>query len=516
MGLDPNQSSTLSQKMRTIYRIDFFAFTWRAFVELYPGIKFRPNWHMRVLAAKLQAVAEGKITRLAICLPPRSLKSFMASIAFPAWVLGHMPMREMLCACYGTELAEKFSRDTLRLMQTPFYREVFDTRISAERHAVDEFMTTEGGVRLARSITGGLTGRGGDINIIDDPHKADDAYSDVRLAVPRDAYDNTFQSRLNDKQSGAIIIIGQRIHENDLIGHVLRQEPWELVSFPAIATTNEEHDVITPFGRRTYRRAEGEPLHPEREPLAVLERLRKTMGQATFQAQYQQDPTPVGGNWVQPQMFRCYTRATLPEKFDEIVLSVDSANKASETADFTVCTVWGVVGDERYYLLDVIRQRVEFHDLLNVVMEVASAYRVTDILVEDRASGTQLIQELKRKGRWNVIPCTPVGDKVMRFGGVTPVIRSGLVNLPDEAPWLDEYLRELCAFPNTRYADQVDSTSQFLDWVREERSSARNWIGYYRQMAERNAPKQSDSDRLRAVGLSHVDVLLWKARNGRC
>ena len=150
VNLDASETLTLSQKMKALYRTDLFAFAWRAFAELYPGTTFKPNWHLRVIAAKLQCVAEGKIKRLIICLPPRSLKSFLASVAFPAWVLGHMATRELMCISYGQELAEKLSRDTLRLMQSQFYREVFETRISSDRHAADEFMTSAGGVRLAR------------------------------------------------------------------------------------------------------------------------------------------------------------------------------------------------------------------------------------------------------------------------------------------------------------------------------------------------------------------------------
>ncbi|MBP6013447.1 MAG: phage terminase large subunit [Alphaproteobacteria bacterium] len=508
-------SPSLSQKMRTIYRNDLFAFTWRAFGELYPDKQFFPNWHLFVIAAKLQAVMRGEITRLAICLPPRSLKSFMASIAFPAWVLGHHPSRELLCVSYAQDLSEKLAWDMRRLMQMPFYLETFDTRLSSDRGAISEFTTTAGGVRLSSSITGGVTGRGGDINIVDDPHKADDVFSEARLAVPRNFYDNTLYSRLNDKVRGAMVMIGQRLHENDLIGHALRQEQWELVSFPAIATQDEEHRVLTPYGPRTFRRAKGELLHAEREPLSVLERQRKAMGQASFQAQYQQDPTPAAGNWVQPKWFQRYAPATKPRQFDSIALSVDSANKASETSDYTVLTVWGISG-EHYYLLHLVRERVEFHDLVTLVEMVATTYKVDTILIEDRASGTQLIQELKRKGRWNVIECQPVGDKAMRFGPQAHLFRLGHVFVPADAPWVDEYIRELCAFPNTHYADQVDSTSQFLAWVREPgTSSARGWIEYFRGRVEQNDAAQGFTVRLRAPEGVH-EVTTRRGRYVQC
>lgn len=484
-----------SSKLRRLYQNYFYAFGCRSFLELHDGTKhpFQPNWHLELLAAKLEAVRKGLITRLIIELPPRSLKSEFASVAFPAYLLGHNPAEQIMSVGYSQEFIENSARRCRALMQTPFYKGTFDTRLAHDRMAVNDFATTAGGFRLSTSIGGVLTGRGADTIIIDDPHKADEIMSELRRLGVLDWYDNSLYSRLNNKVKGAIIIVMQRLHEMDLVGHVLTQEGWDVLSLPSMALVDEEHQIDTPFGPRTFRRSKGGLLHPEREPLHILDRQRKTMGRAAFMAQYQQAPAPEEGNWVQPEWFQRFTQATRPETFDQIVLSVDSANKVSETADYTVITAWGIA-DGHYYLLHVVRQQVEFHELLNLVEDTARQYKVDDILVEDRASGIQLIQELKRKGEWNVMPCQPVGDKVMRFAGQASLIRAGFVHVPADAPWVDAFIRELTAFPGSSYADQVDSTSQFLAWVRDP-TSTRGLLGYYKQqLAKAKLQKRQRED----------------------
>ena len=210
-----------------VLRQDFAAFTGRCFGDLNPQAAFAPNWHHEVIAAKLAAVQQGRIRRLIINLPPRHLKSLMASVAFPAWCLGHDPSAQILCVSYGQDLAEKFARDCRSIMMSPWYRRIFATRLAAQRSAVREFVTTRQGYRLATSTGGVLTGRGADIIIIDDPLKPDEALSVAQRKAANEWFDHTLYSRLNDKRHGAIVIIMQRLHEDDLVGHVLAQESWE-------------------------------------------------------------------------------------------------------------------------------------------------------------------------------------------------------------------------------------------------------------------------------------------------
>ena len=218
-----------------ILRSDFWFFAQRCFSELNPQAAFATNWHLEVIAAKLTAVREGKIRRLIINLPPRHLKSLMASIAFPAWCLGHDPSAQILCVSYAQDLADKLARDCRSIMMSPWYQQIFPTRLAPHRQAVQEFITTRQGYRLATSTGGVLTGRGADIILIDDPLKPEEALSEAQRKAANEWYDHTLYSRLNDKRHGAIVIIMQRLHEDDLVGHVLAQEPWEVLRFPAIA-----------------------------------------------------------------------------------------------------------------------------------------------------------------------------------------------------------------------------------------------------------------------------------------
>src|SRR5229473_2578784 len=252
-----------------VLRSDLGYFAERCFCELNPQAALAMNWHIEVIAAKLAAVREGKIRRLIINLPPRHLKSLMASIAFPAWCLGHDPSAQILCVSYAQDLADKLARDCRGIMMSPWYRRIFPTRLAPHRQAVQEFLTTAQGYRLATSNGGVLTGRGADIILIDDPLKPEEALSEAQRQAANEWYDHTLYSRQDDKQYGAIVIIMQRLHEDDLVGHVLVQEPWEVVRFPAIAEADEAHEVGTIWGPRCFRRHQGEALHPDREPAQI-------------------------------------------------------------------------------------------------------------------------------------------------------------------------------------------------------------------------------------------------------
>src|SRR5271169_1103436 len=207
-----------------ILRSDLGYFAERCFYELNPQAAFLPNWHIELIAAKLAAVAQGKIQRLIINLPPRHLKSLIASIAFPTWCLGHNPSAQILCVSYAQDLADKLARDCRSIMMRPWYQRLFPTRLAPHRHAVQEFITTRQGYRLATSTGGVLTGRGADFILIDDPLKPEEALSEAQRNATNGWYGHSLYSRQNNKQHGAIVIIMQRLHEDDLVGHVLGQE----------------------------------------------------------------------------------------------------------------------------------------------------------------------------------------------------------------------------------------------------------------------------------------------------
>ena len=446
-------------------RQDFHTFMHLSFRELNPRVQFQRNWHTELIAAKLESCFRGETRRLIINVPPRSLKSHAASVAFPAYVLGHDPSAQIICASYGQELANKHSLDCRALMASARYKQLFRTRLSAQKQGVPEFATTQKGFRLATSVGGVLTGRGADLIIIDDPLKPEEALSESQRQAVNEWYDHTLYSRLNDKRDGCIIIIMQRLHEDDLVGHVLEQENWDLVRLAAIAEEEEVHTITTTLGTRTVCRHVGEVLHPEREPLELLHHLHRTMGAYNFAGQYQQQPAPLGGGIVKREWFKTYVKGEEPAKFDMILQSWDTANKSSELSDFSVCTTWGRKRS-KFFLLDVLRQRLDYPDLKRAVRSNAERFHPSNILIEDKASGTQLIQELIRDGVSHVTKYEPSMDKIMRLHSVTSTIENGFVYLPTEADWLAAYLHELTIFPNGKHDDQADSTSQALDWAK--------------------------------------------------
>jgi len=301
--------------------------------------------------------------------------------------------------------------------------------------------------------------------VIDDPLKPEEALSEAQRNGTNEWFVHTLYSRLNDKRHGVIIIIMQRLHEDDLVGHVLAQEPWEILSFPAIAEADEVHRIETIWGPRCFRRRQGEALHPDREPLETLDRIRRTIGEYNFAGQYQQSPAPLGGGLVKAEWFKRYREGERPERFDRIVQSWDTANKATELSDFSVCTTWGVTGKD-LFLLGLFRRRLEYPALKRAVREQHGLFHANEVLIEDKASGTQLIQELISEGCHSVTRYQPTTDKIMRLHAQTAMIENGFVYIPETAAWLAEYLHEMTVFPRGKHDDQVDSTAQFLDWFK--------------------------------------------------
>ncbi len=472
-------------------RQDFCAFAQRCFHEINPGADFVPGVFIELLASKLTAVRTGRIKRLIINIPPRYLKSLLGSVALPAWWLGHTPTAQIICASYAQDLADKLSRDCRTVMSASWYQSLFLTRLSRQRQAAGEFVTTAHGSRLATSVGGVLTGRGADLLIVDDPLKPDEALSGAQRGAVNAWFSNTLLSRLNDKRNGAIILIMQRLHEDDLTGYLLRQGGWDVLRLPAIAEADEEHHIEVEFGRlRTFRRRAGDALHPEREPIEVLRDMRRTMGEYNFAGQYQQSPAPLDGGMVKRDWLRFYAPGDLPADFDLVFQSWDTASKPTELSDYSVCTTWGAKGGD-LYLLHVLRKQLDYPGLKRAVREQAALHNAAAVVIEDKASGIQLIQDLIGEGMHAVKAYKPAGDKIMRLHAQTAMIENGFVHLPREAPWLDSYVHELLIFPNGRYDDQVDSTAQALDWFRQ-RPTEPAMLTYYRRMSEQLDRQEAD------------------------
>jgi hypothetical protein len=294
---------------RELMRRDFTAFLRKAWPWISGGDAVEWNWHLDAIAHRLERIQQGDCRRLLTTLPPRNGKSKTISIAWVAWMLGRDPTQNFVCVSYSNELSGKLGRDCLSIMQSPWYRELFPrAAISRKRSAANDFETTAGGGRLSTSVTGTLTGRGGDIIILDDVIKPEEANSETIRTSVNEWYRSTLASRLNDKKSGAIIAVMQRLHQYDLAGLLIESGEWELLSLPAIATGREE----VPLTRgRIYVRQPGGVLHPAREPRPVLDELKAQMGIYAFAAQYQQNPVPAVGNVIKAAWLKTYDAAWL-------------------------------------------------------------------------------------------------------------------------------------------------------------------------------------------------------------
>ena len=449
--------------IEAILRKDLYCFIQAAFPIVSPGASFAPNWHLEAIAYHLTRVLEGEIKRLIITIPPRSLKSICGSVSFPAFVLGHDPTRRIICVSYAESLARKHANDCRAIMRSAFYNRVFpNTRISASKDSELEFATTMGGYRLTTSIGGTLTGRGGNLIIIDDALKPQDAYSELARDSVKQWCSNTLLSRLDDKNNDAIVVIMQRLHMDDLVGHLLEQEGWTHLNLPAIAET--EHQI--PVGpAQSHLRRPGDVLHPEREPRAVLDELKRAMGSLDFAAQYQQEPVAEGGNLIRWNWFRFYDDPPARQRGDRIIISWDTAMSSKELSSYSACVVLQIRG-ETAYVLEVVRDRLEYPGLKRKVIQVYRNWRNAcdrcELVIENKGSGMSLIQELKRDNI-HAIAVNPDGEKVMRMNAQTARIEAGSLLLPRRASWLDEFRREILAFPASRYSDQVDALSQALN-----------------------------------------------------
>jgi predicted phage terminase large subunit-like protein len=446
-----------------ISRNDLYSFVQRIFPIVSAGSPFLPNWHVEAITFALTRVMRGEIKRLVITVPPRSLKSICTSVAFPAFVLGRDPTRRIICVSYSEGLARKHANDFRAVMRSPLYRRLFPgTRVSAAKDTELEVMTTARGFRYATSVGGTLTGRGGNLAILDDPLSALDAYSERARENLKQWFANTLLSRLDNKTVDAIIVVTQRLHIDDLVGHLFEHGGWTVLSLPAIA----EVEQVVPLGPETlHHRKIGELLHPEREPRSILEEFKRSMGSADFSAQFQQEPIAPGGNLVKWSWFPIYDAPPLRDTGDKTIVSWDTAMSAGELSDYSACVVVQVKG-ETAYVLDVVRERLDYPDLRRKIIEVHRRWKnYTNshaLLIEDKGSGMSLIQDLKREGI-HAIKAKPTMDKVMRMNAHTARIEAGCVHIPRRASWLDEFRREIMAFPAGKLDDQVDAFSQALD-----------------------------------------------------
>lgn len=461
---------------------------------------FRPNWHHLAMAEALMKVWRGECRRLIIVAPPRSLKSLTVSVAFPAWCLGKNPTVRFLCASHSLDLVGKHSRDFGLICRSPPYQRIFPGfRLASDREAQNDIVTQQRGGRYAASPGGSLTGRGGQFWIIDDPHKADEIYSEELRSRPHRWFLDTALTRLDDKATGAIILVMQRLHPDDMAGRLIQAGGWELLELPAYTDRDRVYDLGHGW-THTFRA--GEYLQPDREGPEALDQVRREMGTALFNAQYLQAPEAMSGGLVKYEYLQFYDGPLVVAPDDYVLQSWDIAVSEEPTADWSVCTTWinrrGVL-----YLIDVWRARQGLPELIVTAKRLARQFSVDEILIETDGVGLpfrqSLIVDLQPRGdrrrnverpetrnsprahrgdRWDAADILIKGEragnsKATRLIACTPHLQSGRVRFPREAPWREAYLRELLNFTETGggFDDQVDSTSAAINRLLQRRGA---------------------------------------------
>ena len=429
---------------------------------------FQHGWFNRIIAQELQQfyfdVMAGKQPRLLIQAPPRSGKSELFSRRFPAWAFGQNPDLQMIAASYSADLSSRMNRDVQRIIDTEEYAAVFPNtsfggRTSASivsnknirNSEIFEIAGHKGSYRSA-GVGGGITGMGADIAIIDDPVKdAKEANSQTYRDSVWDWYTSTLYTRLSPKSG---ILLGMtRWHEDDLAGRLLVDmqnggDQWRVVSFPAIAEQDEEN------------RNEGEALHPERYNLEHLSKIKKAVGTQTWNALYQQRPSSKGGDIIKGKDFKRFTK--LP-RFKRIIITADTAQKTKEHNDFSVFLVAGLAFDGGIYIIDVVRGKWEAPELESKASDVFHKYKsmgAQGLYIEDKSSGTSLIQSIQRKQKIPVKGVKVDADKYTRVLGVQGYIESGYIYLPDGAEWVRDFIDECEKFTATdshKHDDMVDT-----------------------------------------------------------
>jgi len=454
---------TINRARDEACRQDFVSFIRMSF-DLLHGEPLLMNWHIEAMAHHLEQVRLGRITRLMINLPPRYLKSLVTSVAFPAWVLGQDPTTRLIVASYGSDLAVKLANDCRTVINSPRYKSIFPgLQISRMKNTESEIATTRGGFRLATSIDGSLTGRGGRILMLDDSLKPSDASSDTKREHVNTCFKNTLYSRLDDKRKDVIVIVMQRLHDDDLCGFLLKNShDWVVLSLPAIALKDEQ----IPIGDgRFYDRRIGDVLHPERESKSDLDNIRAVLGEDIFAAQYQQCPSQPTGYMIKRDSLERYDRLPIRTKSHRVIQSWDTAIKVDATNDCSACATLLVDDQRNYYLLEVVRDRLLYPELKARAISQAKKHGPNTILIEEAGLGRMLIKDLKAAGL-PAVGVIPEGDKLTRVSIQLEKFANRQVFLPRAAPWLVPFENELFAFPNGRYDDQVDALIQALAYER--------------------------------------------------
>ena len=427
--------------------LSFVKHVWPDFIE---------GYHHKEVAKKFNEIAEGKLKRLIINMPPRHTKSEFASVYLPAFMVGVNPKLKIIQTTHTSELAILFGRKAKNVIDSPEYNEIFETRLQEDSKAAGKWQTAQGGEYYAAGVGGAITGRGADLLIIDDPHSEQTVLSKDSFERAYEWYTSGPRQRL--QPGGSIIVVMTRWSKNDLTGQLLKaqsgknSDQWEIIEFPA----------IMPSGRSLW------PGYWKKEE---LEKVKSSLSLKKWNAQWMQNPTSEEGAILKREWWRDWEKEELPP-LEHVIQSYDTAFLKKETADYSAITTWGVFSLEdkgkQLILVDSLKGRYEFPELRRLALEQYKYWQPETVIIESKASGLPLTFELRRMGI-PVVTFTPSkgNDKHARVTSVAPLFESGCGWAPKREEWAQEVIEECASFPFGENDDLVDSTTQAVKRFRE-------------------------------------------------
>jgi predicted phage terminase large subunit-like protein len=454
---------------------------------LEPGTPMRDGWHIETLCQHLEAVSFGQIRDLLITIPPGHMKSLIVSVFWPAWMWHWKPTWRGIFSSYDATLAIRDSVKCRQLLESDWFAGKFSPkwRFSTDQNVKSYFQNTEMGFRLCLSVGGKGTGFRGDCVVVDDPLNAEDRFSDIRLKQAIRWWDTTMSSRLSNQATGARVIIMQRLHEDDLAGHVLEKGGYEHLNLPS--EFEPDRAAKTKIGWSDPRRKAGELLFPGLFPKAVLDQAKKDLGSLDYAAQHQQRPTAMEGSLFKRAWWKYYDVA--PAEFEQTVLSLDCSFKETTSGSYVVFQIWGKKGAD-LYLLAQVRLRIDFPKTIAAFRWLIKRDpRIGAKYVEDKANGPAVIATLQREIPGIVAVAVEV-SKEARWAAASPYVEAGNVWLPTRGHahrwaaelreasrttaahwlsvddisdnWVGEFVDELAGVPTSKYNDQADAAAQAI------------------------------------------------------